>query len=130
MAVQKLQLAAPATTGNNTHAGVAPSGPVHIGADLSRVALELEITVAGATPTLTYKLQGANDDPSVADGAADWFDLILDPSDSDTGAASFVKTAVGVYVAYLRSHRFARRYRLVTSANTNVTYEAELYVDI
>lgn len=109
-------LAAAATTGNNTHAGVGATE----GADKLAVAFKVE--VAGATPTVTYKLQATLN-------GSDWFDVILLPADNETAAVSKTVTAVGVYVAYLAQAnvRFARALRLVTSANTNVTYSADLY---
>jgi hypothetical protein len=116
------QLAAVGATGNNTHAGVA------IPPDIDVVSAEFEITAVGGTPTVTYKLQGTMDGSDVTDTLADWFDLATLPNDSATEAVPATKTAVGVYqlVADLR-RRFARRVRLVTSANTNVTYESELW---
>lgn len=118
------QLAATGSTGNNTHAGV----PLNAGAN--KVAAVLIIEAVGATPTITAKLQGTLDDARfLNDASANWFDLMGLPNDSDTSALSITKTALGTYVVYLSlaQIRFARRVRLVTSANTNVTYRGELY---
>lgn len=120
-------LAAAGTTGNNT------SPSVKIDDDTDIISAEFEITAAGATPTVTYKLQGSMDDTTVTDAASDWFDLLTFPNDSSTEAVTQTKTAVGVYqlICDLKK-RFARKVRLVVTANTNVTYESDLYgmVDI
>lgn len=109
-------LAATGSTGNNSHTGVGATPT----ADKAAVAFVVE--AVGATPTVTYKIQGSFD-------GTNWFDLILLPSDSETAAVTKVVTATGTYVSYLTQAqvRFARFLRLVTSANTNVTYKADLY---
>lgn len=118
----KMLAAATGTTGNNTHASVAAQ-PV-----ADKVALAFIIEAIGATPTVTFKLQATLDDPTVPDGSANWFDVELLPAASETAVATDTKVAVGVFVYYLAQAptRFGRRYRVVTSANTNVTYRAEL----
>ena len=116
-------LAASGTTGNNTHA----SRGLNPGAD--KVAVVVVVEAVGGTPTVTYKVQAALDNDKVADGSANWFDIQLLPAGSDTSLTSDTKTAVGAYVYYvsLSQIRFARRVRLVTSLNTNVTYHADLH---
>lgn len=109
--------AAPAgTTGNNTH------NAVQINQGWRSLALEFVIEAVGATPTVTFKLQGSFD-------GVNWFDLILVPANSDTAAVSPAQTAVGDFVNYvdLVGGRFVNQVRLVTSANTNVTYHANIY---
>jgi hypothetical protein len=116
-------LAAAATTGNNSHASIKPSP------DGDKLAVAFVVEAVGATPTITYKLQGTFDSDNVADASANWFDLMLLPSDNETAAVSKTVTAVGQSTSYLAqaSVRFVRRVRLVTSANTNVTYRGELH---
>lgn len=116
-------LAAKGSTGSNTHQS-ARATP-----DASKSLVLFVVEAAGATPTVTYKAQGSMDLDNVADASANWFDLMLLPSDSETAAKTFTVTATGAYAGYLsQAHsRFLRRVRVVTSANTNVTYRAELH---
>lgn len=119
--------AAIGSTGNNTHASVrcAPSA--------SQSAFVLVVETGGATPAISWKVQGALDVDGIADGSANWFDLVLIPAGSDTAAAIpiVVSSAVTgtVSAAFLsQAHsRFARRIRIVTTANTNVTYRVEFH---
>lgn len=116
------QLAAAGSTGNNVHTSV------DISPDIDSIAAEIEITAAGATPTITYKLQATFDGADITDANADWFDAFAMPYDAATEAGPQTKTAVGIYPLMIDLRkRPARRLRLVTSANANVTYEAELY---
>lgn len=115
-------LANPGSTGNNTHqsVGIAPMA--------EKICALLTIEAVGATPTITAKIQGSLDDPSLADGASNWFDLPFVTDTNDTVAASLVKTGVGAFPMWLSLAsvaRFVRKFRLVTSANTNVTYRGE-----
>ena len=119
------QLAAVGSTSNNTHASVP------ISQEIDTLSIEVEITAVGATPTITYKIQGSNDGAETPDASSDWFDLMMLPAASDTAVATDTKTAVGVYTYYDdMERRPLGKVRLVTSANTNVTYEAELYGDV
>lgn len=130
------------STGNNTHTSVtlppAPRGigvaPVHTGLYVVKFVVE----AVGATPTVTWNIQGTNDLASVADGSATWADAIYDNT-SDAIAtpvsATKVVTAVGTTTIYFASNNHVlrnqyHRIRLVTSANTNVTYRGELYVEL
>lgn len=117
-------LAATGSTGNNTHAGVSLE-------DADGVAIAFIVEAAGATPTVTFKVQGALEDSTVADSAANWIDLAYLPSSGDTPATTTqTATAVGATVFFLdfaSGARFYRRFRLVTSANTNITYRANAY---
>lgn len=118
------QLAAVGSVGNASHASLA------VPPDAQNLAFEFEITAAGATPTITFKLQGSQDDVGVPDASSDWFDISMMPSASDTSLATDTKTAVGVYEYFLEvARRSVAKLRLVTSANTNVTYEGELHVE-
>lgn len=119
------QLANVGSTGNNTHASVGADGFT----DADVLSLEFEITAVGGTPTISWLFQGSMDGPDVTDAASDWFALEVLPSDSAVESAAVqTKTAVGVYESSVEiARRPIRKVRLVTSANTNVTYEADIY---
>ena len=69
------------STGNNTHTSVRLH-PAH-----EKVLLVLIVENGGASPAISWKVQGALDVDGVADGSASWFDLLLLPPNSDTVAA-------------------------------------------
>lgn len=120
--VGPITLAPAGSTGNNTHTAV------QLPAFFEKVAAQLVVEAVGATPTITWKLQGALVPEGVTPATTDFFDLMLLPTATDTGAATFVATAVGASAAFLPYARdLARWVRMVTSANTNVTYRGELY---
>lgn len=115
-------LAPAGSTGNNTHAGYSVNGVY------DAVAFQFIVTAVGATPTVTYKYQGSANSTTGSDG--DWFDVgyITDASDTISQATRSATTQ-STQIAFL-SNPVARRYkwfRVVTSANTNVTYRAEIY---
>lgn len=121
-AYRKLALSAAAQTSNNTHAGVEVSGPGQ--SENAQVGWELIVEAVGATPTVTWKVQGSLD-------GSNWYDCLYITDASDTAsAATRTATAVGRQVAFLSNAgtRMYRYFRLVTSANTNVTYSGSLYV--
>lgn len=113
-------LAATGTTGNNTHDPVGCSNAL-------RVAAQFVVEATGATPTVTWKVQGSLD-------GVNWYDLEYVTDSSDTGAAATrTATAVGTqteWVDLAGNGRFFHFVRLVTSANTNITYRGELYLHI
>jgi hypothetical protein len=114
-------LAPVGSTGNNTHA----STTVPESADV--LAVEFEITAIGAGPTVTFKLEGSLDDDSVAAVDSDWFDLAMLPSVSSVELVTDTQTTVDAFAYFIDTRRrFARKVRLVTSLNTNVTYQAQL----
>lgn len=119
-------LAPKGSTGNNTHTSL------HATPDADKAAVVFVVEAAGSTPTVTYKAQVTMDGDTVADASANWADVMLLPSDSETAAKTFTVTATGAYIGYLAQAqvRFARRFRVVTSSNTNVTYRAELHQHI
>ena len=121
--VQKIGAAAAAgSTGNNTHASLG------LKTYTDALALKFEVTAAGGTPTVTWKLQGSLDSTQTPDASSDWFDLFALPADSATEVTVTTKTAVGVYTTFIEvARRFCTKVRLVTSANTNITYEADLF---
>lgn len=115
-------LAPNASTGNNTHG----SKTLAPGAD--KICAVLVIEAIGAGPTITAKLQGTLDPDTTADGSANWFDLWATPAGANAEAATQVQTTVGSFPVYVNAPvKFARRVRLVTSLNTNVTYHADLH---
>lgn len=115
-------LAPTASTGNNTHTAVAykPGNGF-----ASPVAIQFVVEAAGATPTVTWKAQGSFD-------GTNFYDLLYITDASDTAATTTkTATAVGAQAIFVsnsqsRGYNF---YRIVTSANTNITYRAELYVE-
>jgi hypothetical protein len=115
------QMANVGTTGNNTHASV----PVPDDADA--LSFEFEVTAVGTT--VTPKFQGSNDGPDVADASSDFFDLaVLPPAAAaeTTTPAAVTTVSVNEYTAE-SVRRPVRKVRLVTSANTGCTYEADAY---
>jgi len=118
-------LAPAGSTGNQTFPGL------NVGGGQETIAFQFVVEAVGATPTITWKIQGSVDDPeTVTDGNAHWYDVGYITDASDTIAqATRTATAVGAQVAWLSNPvaRRYRRYRLVTSANTNVTYHCDLY---
>lgn len=122
---RRLPAAATGTAGNNTHASQQLDG------NADKVALLFATENAGTT--ITYKWQGTLADPSIPDGSAEWVDLPLLPSGSETvTAAPAAVTTQSVNLNYLAQSavRFFRRVRLVTSANTGFTYHAEVHQQI
>jgi hypothetical protein len=118
--------AAPAgSSGNNTH------GSIEVPSDWEHVCYLFIVEAVGATPTVTYKWQYSNDDVTVSDANSTWYDLdyILPGTAETVVNATRARTAVGsdlVFPLSGQACRFQRKIRLVTSANTNVTYRAEI----
>lgn len=111
-----MTLASAGSTGNNTHASVRTDA-------METMAFQFVVEAIGATPTVTYKFQGSTDNVNFYDVA-----YVTDATDTVATTTRTV-TAVGATIAFL-SNPVARRYnfyRCVTSANTNVTYRAEIY---
>lgn len=107
---------------NNIHASVeAPN-------DADSLIIEFRVTAVGATPTVTYTVQASDDGSEVSDANSDWYTIFGLPSNGAaevaiTGAAS----ALGTIDFYLElARRPVRKLRLVTSLNTNVTYDSEI----
>lgn len=110
-------LAPAASTGNVTGAAfqMNPNDNGH--------AFQFVVEVAGATPTVTAKIQGSVDN-------VNWYDLLYVTDASDTPATTpLTKVAVGASIIYTSNAgvRFYKFYRVVTSANTNVTFRCEAY---
>lgn len=120
MAYGMALLAPAASTGNNTHTAVSVDTPGAV------PALEFVVEAVGATPTVTWKFQGSFDNVT-------FYDLAYVTDASDTlSVATIASTATGRKVVFpanglIRAYKY---YRLVTSANTNVTYRAEANLPI
>jgi hypothetical protein len=115
-------LAPTGSTGNNTHAGLRLT-PV----DNMMIGIEFVVEVAGATPTITWKVQGTLAEPTVADASAGWEDIpyVLSSTATESQAARTAKAAGSQFQWLALSNiRFYKRLRLVTTANTNITYRA------
>jgi hypothetical protein len=124
MAIVSQYAALPSTTGNNTHQSVG------LTQDAISACVDFRCTAIGATPTVTFVVQGSFDDPSVADASSTFVTAFVYPVGSDTGtAAPAAVTTVSSNPVFLAgpSGRFYKKVRVVTSANTNVTYEAKVH---
>lgn len=111
---EKYSLAAAGTTGNNTSASVL------IGNGWDEACIQFVVEAVGATPTVTWKVQGSIDNTN-------WFDMgyVTDSSDSFSNSTR-TATAAGVQVNFtVRPYKYVR---LVTTLNTNVTYRGEIYL--
>ena len=97
------------------------------------ICLEFKIEAVGATPTVTYELDGStNSDGSASNPAADvWEQLSLrftNPAtaakltDTQTGTGTFIYWVEGLDI------RSFAKVRLNVTANTNVTFSARLHV--
>lgn len=111
-----LQTLAPAgSTGNQT------TQPAQLNPDAENASVEFIVEAIGATPTVTWKVQ-------LSDDGLAWFDAQYVTDSSDAVAVAAITVAVvGTQIVFLRlKDRDWRLARLVVSANTNVTYRAEL----
>lgn len=119
----KSKLAPAGSTGNNTHQSQS------VADNIVTVGLEFRVTAIGATPTVTYKFQGSTDGHDVPDATSDWFDLGVNPAGGGAVVTGGTRTTVGVDQYFLPARAaLVRKVRLVTSANTNCTYDAEVAV--
>ena len=122
----KVTATLPGQTGNNTH----PS--VELPPDFEQSILNFVVEAIGATPTVTYKWQVSFDGPEVSDANSLWFDaqytVPLDTAETFV-ATTRVRTTVSSdpLSPYLgaKVKSVPRKIRLVTTANTNVTYRGE-----
>ncbi len=108
-------MAPAASAGNVTGAAVG------LDADSDRAAVAFIVEAIGATPTVTWKAQVSLD-------GLTWFDAryVTDASEAVASAAITV-AVVGTQVIFISLvDRGWRNVRIVTSANTNVTFRAEL----
>jgi hypothetical protein len=122
--------ALPGQTGNNTH----PS--VEIPADFDQLIATFICEATGATPTITYKWQVTFDPPEVSDANAQWTDLayVVLAAAEDAGETFVTTTRTVTTVGRdsvlpytgTKTQALPRRMRLVTTANTNITYRGEV----
>lgn len=120
--VVRVPLAASGSTGNNTHSK-ARLGDAYVG-----VGVEFVVEEVGATPTVTWKVQGSIQADETS--PEQWYDLAyITDADDTLAVGTIVSTAVGRKVIFL-SNPGSRRYkwlRVVTTSNTNVTYRVDAY---
>lgn len=118
MAILGPHVAAPAaSTGNNTH------NAVSVGDSGSGFDVSVTVEAVGATPTCTFALQGSQDNTV-------WNTISVLPMNTttlNTPVVSVTLTAVGSTQLFSVPGQFYKFLRLVSSANTNVTYHADLY---
>jgi len=110
-------MAATGSNGSTTH------GAVNSDPDSRMECFHFVVEAVGGTPTITFKVQGSLD-------GTNWTDIPYITGSSDTAATTGITvTATGVTPIWLANAdaRFYKQFRLVTSANTNVTYRCELY---
>lgn len=120
---EKIPVVPTGTTGNVTSTGVRID-------PYDALGFEFIVEVAGATPTITWKIQATTANPDVLDAAANWYDLAYITDASDTVAVSTrVATGVGGQLNFLSNPvaRKYRRFRVVPTSNTNITYRVDAY---
>lgn len=114
-------LAATGSTGNVTGNAVEykPNGD----SGYAPVAFQFVVEAVGATPTVTFKYQGSLDNVT-------WSDVLYTtPANAAASQATQTVTGTGTTVNFLAvpTTILWAYYRVVTTANTNVTFRAELY---
>ena len=125
MAILSQYAALPGSTGNNTHQSVGLTG------DAESVCVDFRATAVGTT--VTFVVQGSFDEPQTADGSSTFVTAFVYPVGSDTGtAAPAAVTTVSSNPVWLSGSlfRFYKKIRIVTSANTGVTYEAKVHEQV
>ena len=120
-AATKYALIATGATTNQTGAGVETTNIV----EDAQIAHQLVVEAVGATPAITWKIQGSLDN-------ANWYDCVYytDANDTSAVAARTGPTAAGAQVQWLdsgNSSRMYRYWRAVISGITNTTYRVEMY---
>jgi len=104
--------------------------PAHVVPESPLIAIEFVVEAVGATPTVTYTIQGLRPGAESTD-SAEWVDLMYLDMDSSVAAskAGIVATTVSRVVKYLDGldRRFFEAIAVNVSANTNVTFRANLY---
>lgn len=122
MASESLQyLAAAGSTGNVTGSWVA----LYTADDVEAIGFQFVVEAAGATPTVTWKIQGSLDGTNA-------YDLSYITDATDTAAtATRTATAAGAQVNFLNKgtgeSRAYKYYRVVTTSNTNITFRCEMW---
>lgn len=91
--------------------------------DYYAAGFQFVVEAAGATPTITFTVQGSLDNIT-------WSDITYLPAGSDTASvAPQTVTAVGTTVFFLddpSGARFYKYWRLNPTANTNITFRCEM----
>lgn len=94
------------------------------------IAVEFVVEAVGATPAITYTIQGLKPGGDAAT-ASDWADIAYVDGDSLVAAAKtgITLTATGRTVKYVDGldKRFFEAIAVNVSANTNVTFRANAY---
>lgn len=104
------------TTGNGTFVQRAEN------ADVFRAAMQFLVEAIGATPTVTFDWQGSVD-------GVNWTSIRYTTDITDApaqGARAVTTQAAFPEWMYDQAGRFYRKFRVVVTANTNVTYSAVL----
>lgn len=112
----------PVTLAPADSTGVLTGEKIALPEDADRLAAQLVVEAIGATPTISWKLQVSVD-------ALNWSDARYITDASETAAVAVVtRTTVGQDTIFLLiGDRGWKFYRLVVTANTNVTYRATAY---
>lgn len=89
-----------------------------------RVAVEFKVEAVGATPTVSWQVEGSIN-------GTDWFSCDLIQADGTVAGSNAVvtQTAVGTQIRYVDGldKRWFSALRVRTTANTNVTFSSKLY---
>jgi hypothetical protein len=97
--------------------------------DVKRAEVEFEVEAVGATPTVTFAIEGLVPGGTPAT-AADWVVLAVIQADSTVAAsnAAITVTALGKTRRWIDGldKRMFDAFRVNVTANTNVTYSARL----
>lgn len=94
------------------------------GTSASRIMVEFTVDAVGATPTVTYTIQGSMDN-------VNWVDMQYVTLDSSVAAskAGIVVTTVGATHKFVDGldKRFPHYIAVTTTLNTNVTFSARVH---
>lgn len=115
---RSMELAAKGSTGTGRKSAFLGS------VDPKRIAVEVEVEAVGATPSMTFTVQGSMD-------GSTWTDMQYVTLDSSVAAskAGIAVTTVGKTVVFVDGldKRFPHFIAVNVSANTNVTFSARAY---
>jgi len=121
MALDRHVLAPVGSTGNNTHAGL------FVGEMYAGIGGDFVVEAVGATPTVTFEIEGSFD-------GTFWHKWLMREGDGTTLPTTLTKTAVGHYDFFPEASvggsalKLFPWVRLITTANTNVTYSCGAYI--
>ena len=117
------QITGPILLANAGSTGNVTGATVNAPASITQACFQFVVEAVGATPTVTFKFQGSLD-------GTNWYDIPYVLASTDTlSQATQTVTAVGASISWLSQvgFRYFTAYRVVTTANTNVTFRAELW---